>query len=73
MCIRDSDYSAQEPRLTVHLAQDEKGIQAYIDGKDLYAEIASLDVYKRQTFKFIKCNSSEMYKFFGRERFDSKK
>ena len=36
------DYSAQEPRLTVHLAQDEKGIQAYIDGKDLYAEIASL-------------------------------
>lgn len=36
------DYSAQEPRLIVHLAQDEKGIQAYIDGKDLYAEIASL-------------------------------
>lgn len=36
------DYSAQEPRLTVHLARDEKGIQAYIDGKDLYAEIASL-------------------------------
>lgn len=36
------DYSAQEPRLTVHLAQDEKGIQTYIDEKDLYAEIASL-------------------------------
>lgn len=36
------DYSAQEPRLTVHLAQDQKGIQAYLDGKDLYAEIASL-------------------------------
>lgn len=36
------DYSAQEPRLTVHLAKDKVGIQAYLDGKDLYAEIASL-------------------------------
>lgn len=36
------DYSAQEPRLTVHLAQDTVGIQAYLDNKDLYAEIASL-------------------------------
>ena len=37
-----SDYSAQEPRLTVHLAKDKVGIKAYQDGKDLYAEIASL-------------------------------
>ena len=37
-----SDYSAQEPRLTAHLSNDQKMIQAYKDGKDLYSEIASL-------------------------------
>lgn len=37
-----SDYSAQEPRLTSHMSRDQKMIQAYIDGKDLYVEIASL-------------------------------
>lgn len=37
-----SDYSAQEPRITAHLCQDPKMIQAYQDGKDLYAEMASL-------------------------------
>ena len=36
------DYSGQEVRLTAHLAQDKKMIQAYIDGKDVYSEIASL-------------------------------
>lgn len=43
------DYSAQEPRLTVHLSQDKVGIQAYLDGKDLYAEIASLAFNKPYT------------------------
>ena len=37
-----SDYSAQEPRLTAHMSQDEKMIKAYKEGKDLYVEIASL-------------------------------
>lgn len=36
------DYSAQEPRLTAHMCQDVKMIQAYKDGKDLYCEIASI-------------------------------
>jgi DNA polymerase I-like protein with 3'-5' exonuclease and polymerase domains len=36
-----SDYSAQEPRLTAHMANDENMIQAYKDGKDLYCVIAS--------------------------------
>jgi len=36
------DYSAQEPRLTSHMCQDAKMIQAYKDGKDLYCEIASI-------------------------------
>lgn len=36
------DYSAQEPRLTAHMCQDTKMIQAYKDGKDLYCEIASI-------------------------------
>ena len=36
------DYSAQEPRITSHMCQDEKMIKAYKDGKDLYCEIASI-------------------------------
>ena len=40
--LLSSDYSAQEPRLTAHMSQDEKMIQAYKDGKDLYVEIASI-------------------------------
>lgn len=37
-----ADYSAQEPRLTAHMSQDERMIQAYVEGKDLYVEIASI-------------------------------
>jgi DNA polymerase I-like protein with 3'-5' exonuclease and polymerase domains len=40
--LLSSDYSAQEPRITAHLCQDPKMIKAYRDGKDLYAEMASL-------------------------------
>lgn len=36
------DYSAQEPRLTAFYSQDPNMIQAYKDGKDLYAVIASM-------------------------------
>ena len=36
------DYSAQEPRLTAHLSNDEKMIQAYREGKDVYCQIASV-------------------------------
>ena len=35
------DYSQQEPRLLSHYSNDEHMIQAYKDGKDLYAMIAS--------------------------------
>ena len=38
--IIGSDYSAQEPRLTAHYSQDSTMIQAYKEGKDLYAVIA---------------------------------
>ena len=34
--------SAQEPRLTAQMCGDESMIQAYRDGKDLYAHIASI-------------------------------
>ena len=37
-----SDYSQQEPRLMALLCNDNKMINAYKEGKDLYAEIASL-------------------------------
>ena len=40
--IMSCDYSGQEVRVTAHLSQDEKLIQAYREGKDPYSEIASL-------------------------------
>lgn len=40
--LLSSDYSAQEPRITAHMSQDEKMIKAYKDGKDLYVEVASI-------------------------------
>ena len=38
--IIGSDYSAQEPRLTAFVSQDQKMIDAYRNGQDLYAVIA---------------------------------
>ena len=38
--IVGSDYSAQEPRLTAFVSQDQKMIDAYMNGQDLYAVIA---------------------------------
>ena len=40
--LLSSDYSAQEPRLTAHMSNDEKMINAYRQGKDLYVEVASI-------------------------------
>lgn len=40
-----SDFSQQEPRTLAHMSQDEHLIQAYIDGKDIYAWIAE-KIYK---------------------------
>ncbi len=40
------DYSQQEPRILAHLSQDEKLIQSYKDGKDIYAQIASICFHK---------------------------
>lgn len=39
--IVGGDFSAQEPRLTAQYAQDKNMIDAYAQGKDLYAVIAS--------------------------------
>ena len=40
--LMSSDYSQQEPKLMAQLCGDEKMLQAYREGKDLYAEIAAL-------------------------------
>ena len=40
--LMSSDYSQQEPRLMAQLCGDKKMLQAYTEGKDLYAEIAAL-------------------------------
>lgn len=37
-----ADYSGQEVRITAQLAQDERMIKAYEEGKDLYSEVASI-------------------------------
>ena len=37
-----SDYSQQEPKITAYVSQDETMIQAFKDGKDIYAMIASI-------------------------------
>lgn len=36
-----SDYSAQEVRVFAAMSRDKKMIQTYLDGKDLYADVAS--------------------------------
>lgn len=40
--LLSSDYSAQEPRITAYVSQDEKMIQSFKDGKDIYGSIASV-------------------------------
>ena len=40
-----SDFSQQEPRTLAHMSGDEHMIQAYVDGKDIYAWIAE-KIYK---------------------------
>lgn len=40
------DYSQQEPMVTAHLSNDKKMKEAFINGKDIYATIASLAFHK---------------------------
>lgn len=40
--LMSCDYSGQEVRVTAHLSNDKKMIQAYIDGRDVYSEIATI-------------------------------
>ena len=40
--LMSSDYSQQEPKVMTQMCGDQKMIEAYKNGKDLYAEIASL-------------------------------
>ena len=40
------DYSQQEPRILAHVSGDEHLIQAYQQGKDLYAQMASMVFHK---------------------------
>lgn len=40
--LMSSDYSQQEPKVMTQMCGDEKMLQAYKEGKDLYAQIASL-------------------------------
>lgn len=53
-----SDYSAQEPRLTAHMADEIAMKQAYVEGKDLYCVIAS-KIYNNDYW-----DNTEFYKEF---------
>jgi DNA polymerase-1 len=44
--MMSSDYSQQEPKVMTQMCGDKGMIQAYMEGKDLYAEIASLSFNK---------------------------
>lgn len=44
--MMSSDFSQQEPRILCHLCNDEHLRQAYADGKDIYAEMASKAFHK---------------------------
>lgn len=48
--IQGADYSAQEPRVLTQLCEDPGMLQAYMDGKDLYVEIASISFHKPYKF-----------------------
>lgn len=41
-----ADYSQQEPMVTAYLSNDKKMQDAFIQGKDIYATIASLAFHK---------------------------
>lgn len=41
-CWLSSDYSGQEVRISASESNDKKMIQAYIEGRDLYSEVASI-------------------------------
>lgn len=45
MVIVGGDFSQQEPRCLAHMSDDSHMLQAYLEGKDLYATIAS-KIYK---------------------------
>lgn len=40
--VLGGDFSAQEPRITAHISQDESMLKAYNEGKDLYSVIAAM-------------------------------
>ncbi len=44
--IMSADYSQQEPKILAQLCEDPQMIQAYIEGKDLYAQIAALSFHR---------------------------
>lgn len=65
------DYSAQEPRLTACIANDEGMIKAYQEGKDLYAMIAAT-AYNTTYEECLEKRNGELY-LPGKERRSSAK
>ncbi|NLE27282.1 MAG: hypothetical protein GX625_18490 [Clostridiaceae bacterium] len=66
-CFVGSDYSQQEPRILAQLSGDEALKQAYKDGKDIYAWIASL-VYKVPYEECFERNTDGTHNEIGSKR-----
>ena len=67
-----SDFSQQEPRLLSHYSQDENMINAYKNGKDLYATIAS-SVYNNNYEDNLEHNPDGSFSPDGKKRRSSVK
>lgn len=67
-----SDFSQQEPRLLSHFSHDENMINAYKEGKDLYATIAS-GVYKNNYEDNLEHNLDGTFSPDGKKRRSSVK
>lgn len=70
--IVSSDFSQQEPRTLAFISQDEGMIQAYREGKDLYAWIGSV-VYKLDYWDCMEKHQNGMPNPEGKVRRDSMK
>lgn len=63
-----ADYSQQEPKVTAQLTQDKNMIQAYLEGLDLYAVIASKAIYHMAYEECLEKRPDGTYNAEGKKR-----
>lgn len=68
--LMSSDFSAQEPRITAYCSNDEKMIEAFQAGKDIYGSIGSI-AFGVPYEDCLEYNSAGEYNVEGKKRRDS--